>query len=219
MKWIVKIGGSLFPHNARKLLKNLLGENIIIIAGGGELADKIREYDHELGFSDIASHEAAILSMDIMGILLADLVKGAKTTHTIKGAKKIIKDGKIPVLLPSRILHYLDPLKHSWKVTSDSIAFYISKLIHANLLIATNVDGIYTTHPTKSEAKLINEISAKKLLTFGETAVDEELPKLLLKYKSDCYVANGKHPQRILSIIKSTETTYTRIRGDQTWQR
>jgi len=65
--------GSLFPHNARKLLKNLLGENIIIIAGGGELADKIREYDHELGFSDIASHEAAILSMDIMGILLGSL--------------------------------------------------------------------------------------------------------------------------------------------------
>lgn len=214
MEWIVKIGGSLFPHHAKKLLENLLGENIIIIPGGGEFADKIREYDHELGFSDTASHEAAILSMDIMGILLADLVKGAKTTHTIKETKKIIKDGKIPVLLPSRILHYLDPLKHSWKVTSDSIAFYISKLINAKLLIATDVDGIYTTDPAKSEAKLINEISAKKLLTFGETAVDKELPKLLLKYKSNCYVANGKHPQRILSIIKSTETIYTRIRGD-----
>ncbi|MDI3484311.1 MAG: 5-(aminomethyl)-3-furanmethanol phosphate kinase [Methanobacteriaceae archaeon] len=214
MEWIVKIGGSLFPHHAKKLLENLLGEDIMIIAGGGEFANKIREYDHELGFSDTASHEAAILSMDIMGILLADLVKGAEATQTIKEAKKIIKDGKIPVLLPSRILHYLDPLKHSWQVTSDSIAFYISKLMHTKLLIATDVDGIYTIDPTNSEARLINEISAKKLLTFGETAVDEELPRLLLKYKSDCYVANGKYPQRILSLIKSTDTIYTRIRGD-----
>lgn len=214
LKWTVKIGGSLFPHHAKKLLKKLLGEEIIIIPGGGEFADKIREYNNKIGFSDTANHEAAILSMDIMGILLADLIKGAEATHTIKDARKIKKDGKIPILLPSRILHYIDPLKHSWKVTSDSIAFYISKLIDTKLLIATDVDGIYTTKPTKKGAKLINEITAKKLLTFGETAVDEELPKLLLKYKSDCYIANGKHPQRILSIIRSTDTIHTKIRGD-----
>jgi len=210
----VKIGGSLFPQHAKKLLKKLLGEEVIIIPGGGEFADKIREYNKKIRFSDTANHEAAILSMDIMGILLADLIKAAEATHTIKGARKIKKDGKVPILLPSRILHYLDPLKHSWKVTSDSIAFYISKLIDAKLLIATDVDGIYTTNPRKKGAKFINEITAKKLLTFGETAVDEELPKLLLKYKSDCYIANGKHPQRILSIIRSTDTIHTKIRGD-----
>ena len=95
-----------------------------------------------------------------------------------------------------------DPLEHSWRVTSDSIALYFSNLLKAKLLIATDVDGIYTHDPTHDGAKLIKIISAKKLLNFGETSVDEFLPELLIRYESNCYVVNGKYPERVLSIIE-----------------
>ena len=214
MEWVVKLGGSLFHEDAVKFCKSLVGKNVLIICGGGEFANKIREYDAEMEFSDSASHKTAILCMDILGMLVADKVDGAEAVYSLEDAKKVLNDGKLPVLLPSKLFEYLDPLEHSWKVTSDSIAVYISWLLKTKILIVTNVDGIYTDDPSLDGAKLIQNISAKKLLTFGETSVDENLPELLLKYKLDCYVVNGKYPKRAISIIEGKSSKYTFIGGN-----
>ena len=108
----------------------------------------------------------------------------------------------------------MTPLNIAWRVTSDSIALYISNLLKAKLLIATDVDGIYTHDPTNDGAKLIEIISAKKLLNFGETSVDEFLPELLISYQSECYVVNGKYPERVISIIEGKSSKYTLIGGN-----
>jgi aspartokinase-like uncharacterized kinase len=214
MEWVVKLGGSLFHEDAVKFCKSLVGRNVLVICGGGEFANKIREYDAEMGFSDSASHKTAILCMDILGMLVGDKVDGAETVYSLEDAKKVLNDGKLPILLPSKLFEYLDPLEHSWNVTSDSLAVYISWLLKTKILIVTNVDGIYTDDPSLNEAKLIQNISAKKLLTFGETSVDENLPELLLKYKLDCYVVNGKYPKRAISIIDGKSSKYTFIGGN-----
>jgi hypothetical protein len=52
MKWVIKVGGSLFPDYAVKLCKNLVGKNVIVICGGGILANLLREYDKKIGFSN-----------------------------------------------------------------------------------------------------------------------------------------------------------------------
>ena len=213
MEWIVKLGGSLFPEDAIKLCKALVGRKIIVICGGGDFANKIREFDKKNNFSCNSTHKAAILCMDIIGMLLADKVDGAKAVYSLEDAKNLIDEGKLPILLPSRLLEYLDPLEHSWNITSDSISVYISWLLKSKILIVTNVDGIYDSNPSSDGAVLINNISAKKLLTFGETSVDENLPYLLLKHKLDCYVVNGKYPERVISIIEGKKSKYTFIGG------
>lgn len=214
MEWVVKLGGSLFHEDAVKFCKSLVGKNILVVCGGGEFANKIREYDAEMEFSDSVSHKTAILCMDILGMLVVDKVDGAEAVYSLEDAKKVLNDGKLPILLPSRLFEYLDPLEHSWNVTSDSIAVYISWLLKTKILIVTNVDGIYTDDPSLDGAELIQNISAKKLLTFGETSVDENLPELLLKYKLDCYVVNGKYPKRAISIIEGKSSKYTFIGGN-----
>jgi aspartokinase-like uncharacterized kinase len=218
MDWVVKIGGSLFPHDALKLIKSLQGESILVVCGGGKFANQIREYDQELSFSDTAAHETAILCMDIIGKLLADQLDCAKAIYALGDAEKTLNENKIPILLPSRLLHYWDPLEHSWKVTSDSLSFHISQILHAKHLIATDVDGIYTRIPSVKDAKLINEISAKKLLNFGETSIDAALGELLLQFGSNCFVVNGKYPERVLSIIRGRadidNILYTLVKGD-----
>jgi len=222
MDWIIKIGGSLFPENAIKLCEAIKEFNnslqnpvkILVICGGGVFANKIRNYNTTIQFSNTANHKSAILSMDIIGTLLADKVEGFKTVKSIEKAEIIIDQGMIPVLIPSDIMEQLDPLEHSWRVSSDSIALYLSNLIKAKLLIATDVDGIYTHDPSQDGAKLIKIIRAKKLLNFGETSVDEFLPELLIRYKSTCYVVNGKHPDRIISIIQGRSSKYTLIGGN-----
>jgi aspartokinase-like uncharacterized kinase len=219
MDWVVKIGGSLFPENAMKLCESIsayrdrTSKKILIICGGGFLANKIREYDSEIKFSNTANHKAAIQCMDIMGILLADKINGLEVVNSIENAEFISNQGKIPVLNSYRLMESNDPLEHSWRVTSDSIALYISNLLKAKLLIATDVDGIYTHDPINDGAKLIDSISAKKLLNFGETSVDEFLPELLIRYQSECYIVNGKYPDRVLSIIEGKSSKYTLIGG------
>ncbi|HSO26122.1 MAG TPA: delta 1-pyrroline-5-carboxylate synthetase [Methanobacteriaceae archaeon] len=221
MDWIVKVGGSLFPENSVKLVEaisELTEKEIMVICGGGSFANQIRDYDSQMNFSDTANHESAIMCMDIIGRLLADKISDAEAVYDLNSAKSLAKENKIPILLPSRLMHYLDPLEHSWSVTSDSISLYIAQLLQAKLLIATDVDGIYTRIPTAKDAKLINEISAKKLLSFGETSIDTSLSELLLEFGSNCYVVNGKYPERTLSIINACvdvdNTQYTLVRGD-----
>lgn len=222
MDWMIKVGGSLFPENAIALCKAIkifmdskkFNQRIMLICGGGEFANKIRGYDSELNFSDSSTHNTAIMCMDIVGTLLADKVEDFITVKSIEEADLMCDQNKIPVLLPSTLIEKLDPLEHSWRVSSDSIACFISNLVKAKLLIATDVDGIYTHDPGLDGAKLIKNISAKKLLNFGETSVDEFLPELLLKYKSKCYVVNGKYPERVLSIIEGKGSKYTLIGGN-----
>lgn len=214
MEWVVKIGGSLFPEYSINLAQELVGKDVLVVCGGGQMANQIREYHHELNFSPTAGHKTAILCMDILGMLLADKVKGAKAVRSLEEAKKVLDAGKLPVLIPAMLLEYLDPLEHSWRVTSDSISLYISNLLEAKLLITTDVDGIYTHRPSLDGAQFIKEISAKKLLNFGETSLDESFAELLLKYKTSTYVVNGKHPERVLAILDGRSSINTFIGGD-----
>lgn len=214
MEWVVKIGGSLFPEYSINLAQELLGKDVLVVCGGGQMANQIREYHHKLNFSPTAGHKTAILCMDILGMLLADKVKGAKAVRSLEEAKKVRDAGKLPVLIPSMLLEYLDPLEHSWRVTSDSISLYLSDLLEAKLLITTDVDGIYTHRPSLDGAQFIKEISAKKLLNFGETSLDESFAELLLKYKTSTYVVNGKHPERVMAILDGRSSINTFIGGD-----
>ncbi len=107
-----------------------------------------------------------------------------------------------------------DPLENSWDVTSDSIATFVAiQSRAAKILLVTDVDGIFTKDPKKhSDAELIPKFAAEKLLKLASrTSVDKFLPKLLLKTQIDCYVVNGKYPERLEAILAGQETVCTRI--------
>jgi len=208
------LGGSLFPEHAIDLAEKLKGRNLMLICGGGELANILRGYDREIHFSSTATHQTAIMCMDILAQLLADKVSHLVAIYSLHDAKNVITEGKIPILMPSKLLHYLDPLEHSWSVTSDSISLYLAHILDAKLLIATDVDGIYTRDPSQDGAQFLKNIDARKLLDFGETSVDDGFAELLSQYPSPCYVANGKYPERVLSILDGKSSIYTIIGGD-----
>jgi len=218
IKHVVKIGGSLFPNHAMELAKQLRNTNSVIILGGGEFANLIREYDDELSFSKETTHWTAIDCMDIMAKLVSDKVESTKLTYSIEEVNKISDEGFTPIFAVSEFLKNEDPFDCSWDVTSDSIAAYISHLLNAKLLIITNVNGIYTQEPKESGSTFISKIDAKTLLNFQESSVDVMLPSLLLKFGTNCYVVNGKYPDRVLSLIDDSindyNFDYTEITGD-----
>ena len=179
------------------------GQNCLLVIGGGEFANLIRKYDALIGFSEDVTHETAIDSMDILAKLLNDKLAFTEISYTLEEAIGISNSNKIPIMICSDILKDNEPFAHSWDVTSDSITAYIASLLDAKLLIATNVNGIYTKDPSLNGAELIKEIDVNELLTFDESSIDLMLPTLLIEYGLDSYVVNGEYPERVLSIIQN----------------
>ncbi|WP_367135518.1 delta 1-pyrroline-5-carboxylate synthetase [Methanobrevibacter sp.] len=218
MKQVVKIGGSLFPNYAIDLAKKLENTNSLIVLGGGEFANLIRKYDSEINFSQETNHWTAIDCMDIIAKLVNDKVESTKLAYSIDDAIAISNEGFTPIFVVSKFLREDDPFECSWDVTSDSIAAYISHRLNANLLIVTNVNGIYTQEPKESGSTFISKIDAKTMLNFPESSIDVMLPTLLLKFGTNCYVVNGKYPERVLSLIDDNindyNFDYTQIIGD-----
>lgn len=218
IKQVVKIGGSLFPNYAIDLAKKLENTNSLIVLGGGEFANLIRKYDSEINFSQETNHWTAIDCMDIIAKLVNDKVESTKLAYSIDDAIAISNEGFTPIFVVSKFLREDDPFECSWDVTSDSIAAYISHLLNANLLIVTNVNGIYTQEPKESGSTFISKIDAKTMLNFPESSIDVMLPTLLLKFGTNCYVVNGKYPERVLSLIDDNindyNFDYTQIIGD-----
>jgi hypothetical protein len=218
IKQVVKIGGSLFPRYAIDLAERLKSTDSLIILGGGEFANLIRKYDAEMNFSDGANHWTAIDCMDIIAKLVNDKVESAELAFSIDEANKLSNKGFTPIFVVSEFLKKENPFECSWDVTSDSIAAYVAHVLNANLFIVTDVNGIYTREPKEPGSTFISKIDATTLLTFQESSIDVMLPSLLLEFGTDCYVVNGKYPERVLSLIDDNVNDYnfdyTQIIGD-----
>jgi len=219
MEAVLKVGGSLAddPASLASLCQELSvlakAHGILIVPGGGEFADTVRKLDKTYSLSNMVAHKMAILAMDQYGFFLSDITPNSYVSHSLEEISNSVK-GTLPIFLPSKLMFREEPLEHSWDVTSDTIAAYIAGLLHAEkLILVTDVDGIFSEDPKKNvDAKLIEELSAKKLLGWNKrTSVDKTLPKILLKANLDFYVVNGGYPERIKMILENKKTVCTHV--------
>jgi aspartokinase-like uncharacterized kinase len=215
---VIKIGGSLVEEPERlRALCHKLSElakkySIVVVPGGGQFADVVRDFDSRLRLSSGVSHRMAILGMDQFGLLLSQFIPDSCATYLLDDVKQLSEVRVVPIFLPSRLMFKEDPLENSWDVTSDSIAAYVASRLRAKkVVLATDVDGIFTGDPKKQEGvKLLQRLSAEELLRWNQrTCVDRFLPRLLLKAQIDCYVVNGKYPERVEAVLAGQETTCT----------
>jgi aspartokinase-like uncharacterized kinase len=219
MDAILKVGGSLSEDP--ELLIGLCAKisvlakdyRLVVVPGGGKFADVVRDSDKLFTLSSNVSHRMAILAMDQFGMLLAQITPNSCATYSLEDAKQLSDTEAVPIFLPSRLLFKEDPLKNSWDVTSDSIAAYVAaRLQAAKLILVTDVDGIFTEDPACEEAFLIEHLSPEELLKFSSrTSVDRFLAIILLDTLKDCYVVNGKYPERVEAILAGQKTACTLI--------
>jgi len=217
---VIKVGGNLAetPEVLRAVCKTL-GQlarmhQILVVPGGGEFADLVRDIDMRYSLPPITAHRMAVLSMDQYAFLLSELTPNSERARNLGEIEEILGSNKAAVLLPSQLILEESSLESSWDVTSDSIAAYIADRLHARkLILITDVDGIFTYDPkTRAKARLLKTTSASELLKHGQrTCVDRFLPVMLLKTKFDCYIINGNHPQRIVKILANERTIGTQI--------
>jgi aspartokinase-like uncharacterized kinase len=152
---VVKVGGGLLAH--RGALDTALAavraaaqtRTLFVVPGGGPFANAVRLVDRRLRLTDDAAHWMAILAMDLYAHLIADRLTDAVLvyqpledvvrTRTPRGSTR--SDARIPVLAPYAWLRQVDPLPHSWDVTSDSIAAWVAGQVGAGQLVLVKPPG------------------------------------------------------------------------------
>jgi 5-(aminomethyl)-3-furanmethanol phosphate kinase len=146
---VIKVGGSLFdfaafPQAWRRWLAEQPPAVNLLIAGGGQLADVIREADRTWGLGDETAHWLAIDVLAASARLLTAILKDARLEHDWDRLLNGVADreaGPPIVFCPVRFLQQREarfpphPLPHDWSVTSDSIAARIAGILGAEELV------------------------------------------------------------------------------------
>ena len=212
---VVKVGGSLArTASLRSVCARLASagrdRGLLVVPGGGASADVVRDLDERFGLQPDAAHWMAILAMDQYGLLLADLTPGAEVARTLDEARERLDHGSgAVVLLPSEPLRQADPLPHSWSVTSDSIAAWLTRKLHGRLLVllkdrhgmaglaAAAADGL-------ADVVTLAEIAASR-------GVDGHLAELLGDAPFDFWAIDGDHPERLTELLETGDTKGVRL--------
>jgi 5-(aminomethyl)-3-furanmethanol phosphate kinase len=144
---VIKVGGSLFDWpDLPGLLgfdlerRRAEGDRVVLLAGGGRVADHIRELDRTFGLGDIRAHRLAVHSMDLTAHILTALLPGLVVVDELHNLDPAWEQGRIPVLAPRRWLDEVDarshdPLPATWDVTSDAIAARLAVSVRAKELV------------------------------------------------------------------------------------
>lgn len=212
---VVKVGGSLDRGKSLQRLMEAIERlsrqwKILVVPGGGRFADGVRDACRRYHLSDTAAHWMAIFAMDQYGYLLADLSKGSQLTWSLNEVNEVLRSGGLPIFLPSRLLLRLDPLEHSWDITSDSIAAYLAGRVGAEaLVLLKDVDGIFTHDPRSDpQARLLPAVRLAHATRYG--CLDRAFSRALSKGRS-CWIINGRHPERLEELLLKGKTLGTTI--------
>lgn len=218
---VVKFGGSIMRDLAVcKLalaeLERLAGDGhrILLVPGGGIPDKAIETIDAAEPLDSFTAHHACALAQDQTGYLLADTAFSSKLvpSASLGECRNLARVGKIPVLLPSRLLFAADPVEWSWDVTSDAVAAWVAWLTGApRLVILTDVDGVYRGGATEDPAALIEQIAAQDLLLLGHTSIDARAVQFMAQKRLPGVVINARHSSRLSDWLEGRRVKATNI--------
>jgi aspartokinase-like uncharacterized kinase len=211
---VIKVGGSLgrgacLPELGARLVELGRGHGLLVVPGGGAFADVVREHDARFGLRPSTAHRMAVLAMDQYGLLLADLAPGCALVRTLGEAHACLAGGGVAVLLPSEPLRHADALPHSWSVTSDSIAAWLTGQVGARLLVLLKdrhgMASLASPAPSaRPDATTVAELAAA-------SGVDGHLAEMLGDPGFDLWIVDGERPERLTELLETGKTEGVRL--------
>jgi aspartokinase-like uncharacterized kinase len=156
---VVKLGGSVVRSNELQSWLDAIVQSagrIVVVPGGGALADEVRSSQATLGFGDEAAHRMALLAMDQLAWAVAGLRSGFDVCDTEQGLRDALARSQIAVWAPYTLVSGRSGIPQSWTVTSDSLALWLAGQL-----------GAGACYVIKSVARKFAVISADQLARDG----------------------------------------------------
>jgi len=131
---VVKLGGSIVRSPELPAWLDAIAASprpIVVVPGGGALADEVRASQRHLGFGDAAAHRMALLAMDQLAWAVAGLRAGFEVGDTEDALRRSLADGRVAVWAPYTLVAARRDIPESWTVTSDSLALWLARRLGA----------------------------------------------------------------------------------------
>ncbi|MBJ6360571.1 hypothetical protein ACFOQM_04500 [Paenibacillus sp. GCM10012307] len=193
---MIKFSGSLLDDIATcaMIVEQLLlinsKKSIIIFPGGGTIDNYIENYASQQKLGKVVMHKSTVLALDQNALIISSYSKEIVPFTTVIECREILKEGKIPVFMPSQAIFVLDPFRYNAVVSSDSMALYFCKMFDLpELILLKSVDGVLD-----QENKLLRDISFQQLKELQQDLVDELFPYLAEREQVPIMLMNGRRP-------------------------
>ena len=165
---VVKLGGSVIRSPELSAWLDVIAASprpIVVVPGGGALADEVRAAQARLGFGDGAAHRMALLAMDQLAWAVGALRPGFEVGDTEDAMRAALAQGRVAVWAPYTLVADRRDIPQSWTVTSDSLALWLARRLGAEYCIVI-----------KSIKRERGTFSATQLA--GDGVVDEAFPAM-----------------------------------------
>jgi aspartokinase-like uncharacterized kinase len=166
---VVKLGGSVVRSAELPRWLDAIAAapaQIIVVPGGGALADEVRACQQHLGFGDGSAHRMALLAMDQLAWAVAGLRQGFEVGATEADLRAALDRGSVGVWAPYALIAERSDIEESWRLTSDSLALWLAARI-----------GAQRCYLIKSIARQQTRLGAEQLARDG--IVDAAFPAML----------------------------------------
>lgn len=155
---VVKLGGSVVRSPELPAWLDAVASSplpIVIVPGGGALADEVRAAQARLGFGDGAAHRMALLAMDQLAWAVAGLRAGFEVGDTEEALCASLDRGRVAVWAPYSLVAGRSDIPQSWTVTSDSLALWLARRLGAECCYV--IKSIERQRATFSAAELARD--------------------------------------------------------------
>ena len=166
---VVKLGGSVVRSSELGVWLDAIAasrEPVVVVPGGGALADEVRACQTHLGFGDANAHRMALLAMDQLAWAVAGLRRGFAVGATEAELSDALARGVVSVWAPYALISGRRDIEESWRLTSDSLALWLAARI-----------GAERCYLIKSVARAHASLAARQLARDG--VVDQAFPGML----------------------------------------
>lgn len=202
---VCKAGGSLMDGGWAPGVVDALARvspplDVLLVAGGGRAADRVRARFAAGELSEEEAHWAAVRALDGTALRLAG---GCGRDLPLSASLPPLHPG-LSVIPPRAALRSENPMPHSWAVTSDSIAAWCALRSGARDLLLLKARGAAPRPVDGRPRATAREASAAGI-------VDDHLPELLADAPLRTWIVDGRHPRRLLRRLAGDPRAATRL--------
>jgi aspartokinase-like uncharacterized kinase len=139
---VVKLGGSVIRSSQLGPWLDVIAaapRPVVVVPGGGALAEEVRLCQRQLGFGDPIAHRMALLAMDQLAWAVAGLRPGIEVGTTEDELRAIVGRGHVAMWAPYALVSGRADIEATWRLTSDSLALWLARQLGARCSLIKSI--------------------------------------------------------------------------------